>query len=143
MRHLRHGFTLVEILIVVVILGILAAIVVPSFANAVQDATIATTVNELNKIRRASEYFQVRNENTMPNVSAGDGTWGDLVAPGGEYLKSAPINAYVGGANQQTVVLGAAPDAAFQTDHAWIYDSTTGEIWAGGFDINDQPYPHP
>ena len=32
------GFTLVEILIVVVILGILAAIVVPQFTNATQDA---------------------------------------------------------------------------------------------------------
>ena len=37
-RNIRSGFTLVEILIVVVILGILAAIVIPQFTNATQDA---------------------------------------------------------------------------------------------------------
>lgn len=143
MSYIKHGFTLVEILIVVVILGILAAIIVPNFANAVNDASVATTVNELNKIRRASEYFQVRNDSTMPNVLAGDGTWGVLVAGSGDYLKSAPTNAYVGGVNDQVIVLGNAPDAAYQTTHGWIFDAATGEIWAGGFDVNDEPLPKP
>lgn len=143
MQRIKHGFTLVEILIVVVILGILAAIVVPQFANAVNDASVATTRNELIKVRRASDYFIVRNEFGSPNIIAGDGTWGDLVAGNGEYLKSPPTNAYVGGTNNQVIVLGNAPDAAYQTTHAWIYDAATGEIWAGGFDINDEPLPRP
>ena len=142
-RHARNGFTLVEILIVVVILGILAALVVPSFMGAVEEATVGTTQSELHKLRRAVEVFQVRNENSLPTVTAGDGTWGDLIANTGEYLKEAPINPYVGGVNQQQIVLAGTPDAAYQTTHGWVYNDTTGEIWAGGFDSNDQPLPRP
>ena len=137
----RRAFTLVEILIVVVILGILAAIVVPQFVGAAEEAAMTTARSELEKLRRAVEVFQVRNENTLPTVTAGEGTWGELVAPGGEYLKEAPANPYVGGTNAKVVVIGAGPDAGYQTAHAWIFDNTTGQVWAGGFDGNDEPLP--
>lgn len=143
MKLARNGFTLVEILIVVVILGLLAAIVVPSFMDAVRTASIGTTQSELHKLRRAVEVFQVRNENLLPNISAGDGTWGDLIAGTGEYLKEAPVNPYVGGINQQQIIIAGTPDAAFQTAHGWVYNDATGEIWAGGFDLNDDPLPRP
>ncbi len=133
------AFTLVEILIVVVILGILAAVVVPQFVGAVEESSVTTTQSELKKLRRALEVFQVRNENTLPTVEAGDGTWGDLIAGNGEYLKEAPANPYVGGENARVIVLGTAPDSAYQTTHGWIYNATTGEIWAGAFDANDEP----
>ncbi|MEX0877154.1 MAG: prepilin-type N-terminal cleavage/methylation domain-containing protein [Phycisphaerales bacterium] len=137
----RRAFTLVEILIVVVILGILAAIVVPQFVGAVSEASVSTTYTELRKLRRAVEVYQVRNENTLPNVAAGDGTWGDLIANSGEYLKEAPTNPYVGGDNQRVIVIGEGPDDSFQNTYAWIYNETTGDIWAGGFDEDDQPLP--
>ncbi len=143
MALFRKAFTLVEILIVVVILGILAALVVPQFAGAVEDSAVTTTQSELEKLRRALEVFQVRNQDSLPAVLAGDGTWGDLIANNGEYLKEAPTNPYVGGANARVIVLGNAPDAAYQTTHAWIFDNSTGDIWAGGFDIDDQPLPRP
>jgi len=139
----NRAFTLVEILIVVVILGILAAVVVPSFLGAVNEASVGTTQSELHKLRRAVEVFQVRNENSLPTVAAGDGTWGSLIAGAGEYLKEAPANPYVGGSNQQVIILGTAPDAAYQQTHGWVYNNLTGEIWAGGFDSNDDPLPLP
>ena len=40
MSTLRKGFTLIEILIVVVIIGVLAALVVPSVTGALDDATV-------------------------------------------------------------------------------------------------------
>ncbi|MDF1810047.1 MAG: prepilin-type N-terminal cleavage/methylation domain-containing protein [Phycisphaerales bacterium] len=143
MQSVKRAFTLVEILIVVVILGILAAVIVPQFAGAITEASVGTTQSELQKLRRAVEVFQVRNENSLPSVSAGDGTWGSLIAGTGEYLKEAPANPYVGGTNKQVIVLGTAPDTTFQSTHGWIYNASTGEIWAGGFDSNDDPLPRP
>lgn len=50
------AFTLVEILIVVVIIAILAAIVVPQFADASQDAVAATLSNNLAQLKSAIDY---------------------------------------------------------------------------------------
>ncbi|MBX3323025.1 MAG: prepilin-type N-terminal cleavage/methylation domain-containing protein [Phycisphaeraceae bacterium] len=138
--HVRRAFTLVEILIVVVILGVLAAVVVPQFGSAVQDASIGTTTSELHKIRRALEVYMVQNANLLPTVAEGDGTWGPLVTGSG-YLKGPPLNPYVGGSNAGVIVFRNAPDNAYQTTYGWVYDNATGRIWAGGFDGNDNPLP--
>ncbi len=138
---IRHAFTLVEILIVVLILGILAALVVPQFASATSEATAAASRDQLQSVRRAMSVYYVRNNNAFPNVTAGVGTWGELVAPG--YLKEAPVNAWVGAASSKIVAIGTGPDPGYQTTHGWVYDPATGEIWAGAFDVNDDPYPRP
>ena len=138
----RNAFTLVEILIVVVILGILAAITTPQFAAATDDSRKATTGHELKKLRRAIEVYQVRNGNALPNVLAGDGTWGEIIQTG-EYLSAPPQNSWVSGVNSGVIIIGDANDAGYQTTHGWIYDDVTGFIRAGSFDANDNPYPRP
>ena len=135
----KNAFTLVEILIVVVILGILAAVVTPQFAGASEAAQEETTRHELQKLRRAIEIYMTRNGNALPNVVAGDGTWGEIVQPG-EYLSGPPQNSWVGGPNAGVIIIRDTPDDAYQTTHGWIYDDTTGQVWAGGFDGNDEPY---
>ena len=134
---MRSAFTLVEILIVVIILGILAALVVPSMVNAADDAAETATYTELGKLRRAVDAYRAR-ENSLPDVTGGDGTWGGLVSS--EYLKSPPINAWVGRTNGSVIVLGDTPDGGFQSTHGWIYDPATGQIWAGAHDDLDAPY---
>src|SRR5688572_13722183 len=74
----RRAFTLVEILIVVVILGILAAILVPLFQNATEETAEAATLTELQKLRNHIGVFQAR-EGRLPDVLAGEGTWGQIV----------------------------------------------------------------
>jgi general secretion pathway protein G len=136
----KSAFTLVEILIVVVILGILAAIVVPQFTDATTRTAQTATLDQLNKVRRGIGVFQARNRNALPTVTEGDGTWGQIVGSG-DYFLGPPVNAWVGGANARRIVFGTGPDAAFQTDHGWIYNQTNGDIWAGSFDDQDQPLP--
>lgn len=139
MDEARRGFTLVEILIVVVILGILAAVVVPRFANATSEASEKATFHELQKIRRVIDVYRVRNADALPTIEEGDGTWGSLLD--NQYLKTAPVNAWVGEPNGGVIIFGEGPDSTYHTDYGWIYDQATGRVWAAGFDANDQPLP--
>lgn len=133
--HRNTGFTLVEILIVVVILGILAAIVIPQFTNASESAKSSSLTTQLQTIRSQLELFQVQHNGTYPDLVAGG--WDvmslktgatdtaaaatDQTASGlyGPYLQQAPVNPFT---NTSTV--------ATDTSAAWEYDKTTGVIKA-------------
>jgi len=65
------GFTLVEILIVVVILGILAAIVIPAFANATQDTRKSAFVQDLRTFEQALLLYEVDNAGFPPDGGSG------------------------------------------------------------------------
>lgn len=143
LQHNIRAFTLVEVLIVVVLLGILAAIVVPQYANATGDAKINATRDQLIKIRRALEVYYVRNNNRFPVVTTGDGTWGEIAAMGNTYLREKPLNQWVGGDRAGIITFGTAPDTGFTSDYGWIFDPATGEVWASSHDINGTPYPRP
>ena len=69
----RKGFTLVEILIVVVILGILAAIVIPQFSSASQAAQASSLVTQLQSMRSQLELYQLQHGGNYPAIGT-DGT---------------------------------------------------------------------
>src|SRR6187399_3120355 len=74
MKRRQRGFTLVEILIVVIILGILAAIVIPQFTNASQDARKNSLTSQLQTIRSQLELYKLQHLDQLPPA---------LVAAGG------------------------------------------------------------
>lgn len=141
-KHPR-AFTLVEILIVVIILGILASIVVPQFSSATSDSQKTAMADQVAKLRRVLAVYYVRNGNAWPTIVAGDGTWGELLTPGAGYMRQPPSNLWVGGVNSKVILIRNTPDVAFQTDYGWVFDPATGNLWAGGFDAADQPFPRP
>jgi len=67
-RNTRKGFTLVEILIVVIILGILAAIVIPQFTNASQNARESSLQSILQTLRSQIELYKLQHGDTLPNL---------------------------------------------------------------------------
>lgn len=140
MRAVRRNraFTLVEILIVVVILGILAAIVVPQFTNASTEAQTSNVESQLQTIRNQVELFRAQNNGTYPAdlIAGGDETcWDTLIA--GDFLRAAPYNPRTSAADvgtQTTANNGAAILAARAVvAGGWVWDDGVNSIYAVGF----------
>ena len=62
----RLGFTLIEILIVVVIIGILATMVVPKFADARREASVSSVRNQLQTLRAQVELYRAGHGGVVP-----------------------------------------------------------------------------
>src|SRR5258708_24272790 len=58
-RRRQRAFTLIELLLVLVILGILAAIVVPKFAGRTEQARATAAVSQTSTFRTALDAFEV------------------------------------------------------------------------------------
>ncbi len=73
MKLMQKGFTLVELLIVVIILAILAAIVIPQFSSATTDAQESALDSNLNALRSAIDLYRVQHNGKYPGQVAATG----------------------------------------------------------------------
>ncbi len=80
---LQHGFTLVELLIVVIILAILAAIVVPQFAASTTDAEDAVLDTNLQNLRSGIEFYRQEHGHWPSGITSTGATCPAGVASGG------------------------------------------------------------
>jgi prepilin-type N-terminal cleavage/methylation domain-containing protein/prepilin-type processing-associated H-X9-DG protein len=72
-RRAREGFTLVELLTVISIIAILAAILIPTISTVLAQARAATSSNNLHSIGVAIQAYQVDNKGYLP-APQGTGT---------------------------------------------------------------------
>ena len=71
----QAGFTLIEMLVVVIILGILAMIIVPQISVSTDDARLNSLQTNVNSIRSAIEVYAAQHANRYPGTySEADGT---------------------------------------------------------------------
>jgi general secretion pathway protein G len=64
----QTGFTLVEILIVIIILGILAGVVIPQFTSSSEDAKLSTLTTNLRVLRSAVLLYHIQHNKTYPGA---------------------------------------------------------------------------
>ena len=149
-RSNNKGFTLVEILIVVIILGILAAIVIPQFSNASTDAKKNSLTSQLQTMRSQFELYKLQHNDTLPpafkNGSGVVNTWDEMTGQTdvagtvitaattattyGPYLQQTPSNPL----NGHTEVFVGTADATMGQQNTggavgFIMNKTTGKIW--------------
>ena len=150
-RSVQKGFTLVEILIVVIILGILAAIVIPQFTEASAEARISNVMTNLQTIRSQLLLYKCQHQEVYPgsatdatvfgnqmtqytNVAGGVSATPATTNPFGPYLQTIPVNP-VSGDNTVTVVNNTATVfAAPAADGGWWFNMATGEFRANLLD---------
>lgn len=137
------GFTLVEVLIVVVIMAVLAATIIPQFADSTTDAKVSTLKFNLHTLRSQIELYRTHHDGKLPsstlveltkatNVSGTQGTGVNF--PFGPYLRQLPDNPF-SNANTVTVITASPATAAQVTGTGgWLFNATTGELWADNED---------
>ena len=144
-RQKFQAFTLVEILIVVVIMAVLAAVVVPQFAGSTDDAKQSTAEFNVATVRSIIQTFRAHHEGVRPAFPSGATTIDALtqetnaagvVTSGGgfgPYLVSMPENPFTGIATVKAVATAGAPpvaaDVTANDAGGWIYDVSVGNIW--------------
>jgi type II secretion system protein G len=114
-----RGFTLIEILTVVMILGILAALVVPSLTGFTTEASSSAAKSQLAAVRGQIEMYRLRHGGVAPAASGTNGT---------ETLWSA-----------MTAVDGAHPPLLQRTpalprDYSWSWDGRHLRVSYAGMD---------
>jgi prepilin-type N-terminal cleavage/methylation domain-containing protein len=148
------AFTLVELLVVVVVLAIIAAIVIPQFSNASQAARSSMLRDNLRTMRTQIQIFKAQHCDVPPGYPTLDTTAapteadtvshltrastaaGDLADPGtagypfGPYFREIPENPINGRATIQVVADGGAFPVAADDSHGYVYQPSTGKLRA-------------
>jgi general secretion pathway protein G len=123
----RSAFTLLELVIVILILGIIAAVAVPRMANQTQTARDNSARQSLGILRNAIELYNAKNNSYPASTEANP--LGTSLA---EYLNG-PLPAPGVGYHADSNVVstdGMTPSAS--TTAGWLYDPATGNLKING-----------
>ena len=136
--RVNRAFTLIEILIVVVILGILAAIVIPQFTDASQQAMESSVVTQLQTLRSQIELHDIQFPLTpFDPMGVGWAAWDQLTIGGddpdnnGDYLQMEPKNPMMNGSTAVAIAVGGGVGWIWADPNGWgtsIYAPAQDEL---------------
>jgi prepilin-type N-terminal cleavage/methylation domain-containing protein len=138
----RCGFTLAEILIVVIILGILAAIVLPQYKDVQRQACATNLAENLSKIRAHIQVYRNQHAGYPPGADFADQLTkatdfhGDVSATRdathhyGPYIEQMPANPVTGSRAIRVATTAAEMFTVPAADAGWWYNEVRGEFRA-------------
>ncbi len=124
----HKGITLIELLIVVIVVGILAAIAIPSYTNYMVRARRADAKTCLEQLRASQEMRKAERGGYATDLTELQNTWG-VPARCGDYtlvLNSATATTFLGVADPSTA--RQIPDGPLTINHQGV--KTPAEKWA-------------
>lgn len=131
---MRKGFSLLEVMIVVVMIAIVAAIAIPRFVDASDEAAEAALAKDLRMVRQQIELFKLHHDGILPGQDGKDiveqltgetDVNGNVVADGdhGRYMRIFPTNPFT---STDTVESGTGTPGGGET--AWYYNTQSGKF---------------
>jgi prepilin-type N-terminal cleavage/methylation domain-containing protein len=139
-----QGFTLIELMIVVAVIGILAAIALPKFAQMLEKSREGGTKGNLNSIHSAVAIYYGDQNGVWPTTLSTYSTYAfsqyldtiGAVKVSGVYVAGAisPAGSLVSMTSQSNVPTGSGT--------GWLYDSTAGEVYVNSTVKDSKQLPY-